>query len=83
MTPTLLSVADIAARGEAIYEARIKADETNRHGQFAVIDVESGDFEIDPDEESAAARLSARRTDQVFYVKKIGFGDYEFICGAQ
>lgn len=83
MTPTLLSVSDIAAQGEAIYDARIKAEETNRRGQFAVIDVESGDFEIDGDEEAAAARLSARRPDRVFYVKKIGFAASEFIGGAQ
>jgi len=83
MTETVQSPADIAAQGEAVYESRIQGEEASRRGQFAVIEGESGDFEVDPDEEAAAARLSARHPDSVFYVKKIGFAASEFIGGSR
>jgi len=80
---TLRSPADIAAQGEAVYESLIRGEEATRRGQFALIEVESGDFEVDPDAEAAAARLSARHPDRVFYVKKIGFAASEFIGGSR
>ncbi len=50
------------ARGQAIYEQRIRSRvEGTAQGKVVVIDVESSDYEIDPDDASATARLTARR----------------------
>ena len=76
---TMLSVEEIAAQGEMIYDARIKPDEEAYRGHFALIEIGSGDYEIDPDEEAAAARLEARHPGRVFYVRKIGFAASEFV----
>ena len=80
---TMLGVREIAALGEKIYEDRIKARENELRGQFALIDVESGDYEIDADEEAAAQRLRTRHPDSVFYVKKIGYAASESVGGAR
>ncbi len=79
---TMLSVAEVAAQGEAVYDAKIKRDEETYRSQFALIEPESGDFEIAADEEAAALRLEARHPGRVFYVKKIGFAASEFVGGA-
>ena len=53
---------DIESRGKAIYEEKIRhnVDDTHR-GKFAVIDVDSGDYEIDSDLVAALDRLDGRR----------------------
>ena len=60
------SIEEVCGRGERIYEERIKAlVEPQENGQFIVIDIESGDYEIDADSLAAEDRLQARRPDAV------------------
>ena len=63
----------LESRGQAIYEQRIRSRvEGTEHGKVVVIDVESGDYETDPDDASATARLNARRPRALTYAVRVG-----------
>src|SRR5262247_441432 len=50
MPYTHYSAAEVAARGEALYEQRIRPHvEATHQGQFVVVDIETGDYEVDAD----------------------------------
>ncbi len=65
---------EITALGEAIYREQIQPQvglvET---GTFVVIDVESGDYEIDDRDATATRRLLERRPDAVTYGLRVGY----------
>ena len=64
---------EIAARGEAIYREQIRPMiQTAQKGSFVVIDVESGDYEIDAGDADATRRLLDRLPDAVTYGVRIG-----------
>ena len=64
---------EITALGEAIYRDRIKGlVEPMETGKFVVIDVESGDYEIDPEDITAVLRLRERRPKAVTYAVRVG-----------
>ncbi len=64
---------DIAARGEAIYREQIQPQvESVPKGSFVVIDIESGDYEIDSGDASATRRLLDRRPKAVTYGVRVG-----------
>ena len=64
---------DIAARGEAIYRERIQPHvEAIKKGNFVVIDVVSGDYEIGAGDASATRRLLDRRPNAVTYGVRVG-----------
>ena len=64
---------EIARRGEALYEQAIreKVEEGNR-GSFLVVDIETGEYEVDKDDMKATERALARRPDPVLYITRIG-----------
>lgn len=65
---------DIARRGQAIYESRIRAlVEAEHKGEFLVLDVDSGDYEIDVEDIAAMKRARAKHPEAVFYIARIGF----------
>jgi hypothetical protein len=64
---------EFARRGEEIFERDIRrqlggADDE----QFVLIDIETGDFEIDADEQAAFERLQARRPDAQVWMRRVG-----------
>ena len=64
---------EIAARGEAIYRERIQPHVKSAvKGSFVVIDVETGDYEIDAGDAAATRRLLNRRPDAVTYGVRVG-----------
>ncbi len=64
---------EIAARGEAIYREKIQSQlESVEKGNFVVIDVETGDYEIDPGDAAATRRLLDRRPAAVTYGVRVG-----------
>ena len=66
--------AEIVARGKEIYREQIQSlVEPQEKGKFVVIDIESGDYEIDRDHLAATRRLRERRPDSVRYTGRIGF----------
>lgn len=65
---------EVLSRGEAIYTQQIRDRvETVHKGKFVVIDIETGEYEIDIDDLIATKRLLARRPDAVLYGLRIGF----------
>jgi hypothetical protein len=65
---------EVASRGEALYEQRIRPQVEAKHkGQFVVVDIETGDYEIDADDLAATKRALAKRSDAVLYGLRIGY----------
>lgn len=74
MPATKYTPEEIAARGEAIYDRDIRSKvEGAHHGKFLVLDVETGDYEIDEDDLTATMRLLDRRPGTVSYGIRIGY----------
>lgn len=65
---------DIVERGKEIYETRLRSlvAEGNR-GKFLVIDVQTGEYDLDADEMSALRSAKQRRKDAPLFVMRIGF----------
>lgn len=64
----------VAERGEAIYERDIRARvERENRGKYLVLDIETGEFEIDQDDLAATKRLMAKCPDAVVYGLRIGY----------
>lgn len=64
----------VESRGEEIYERQIRANvETGNKGKFVVIDIETGDYEIDDDDLHATKRALTKRPEAVLYGVRIGY----------
>ena len=67
------TIDEICDRAKKIYKEQIKhLVEPEHNGKFIVIDVETGDYEIDEDEIAADERLYERQPKAVGYLGKIG-----------
>jgi len=67
------SMAEFARRGEEIYERDIRSHvEPESEGKFVLIDIETGDYEIDDDELVASDRLLGRRPNAQIWMRKVG-----------
>lgn len=65
---------EIARCGEAIYDRDIRAKvEPDHVGEFVVVDVVTGEYEVDQDDLTASHRLLARSPEAVMYGIRIGF----------
>ena len=74
MADRTYSPEEIAARGEAIYREQIRSlVETTEKGKFVIIDIETGDYEIDTKDVTATLKLLERRPDAVTYAVRIGY----------
>ena len=76
---------EIAARGEAIYREQVQSQlESVEKGNFVVIDVETGDYEIDAGDAAATRRLLDRRPTAVTYGVRVGHrAAYSHVGGFQ
>jgi hypothetical protein len=64
---------EVARRGEEIYERDIRSRVESEHrGKFLVIDIGSGDYEIDGNALDATHRVMARHPDGERYLVRIG-----------
>jgi hypothetical protein len=65
---------EVESRGEEIYERQIRAQvEPGNKGKFVVIDIETGEFEVDEDDLQATKRVLAKRPEAVVYGLRIGY----------
>ena len=65
---------EIAARGKAIYEQQLRAKlEPGHTGKFLIIDVGSGEDEVDEDEFAASLRAHAKHPDGAFFGVRVGY----------
>lgn len=64
----------IAARGEEIYQQQIRDKVDPKHkGKFLVLDIETGDYEIDAEDLVATDRLLAKHPNATIYGVRVGF----------
>lgn len=60
--------------GRVIYNEKIREKmEPEDEGKLVVIDIHSGDYEIDRDDSAAMFRLLARRPDAYFWLERVGY----------
>ena len=65
---------EVAERGEAIYEQHIRTNvESESKGKYLVLDIESGEYEIDQDDLVATKRMMAKCPDAILYGLRIGY----------
>jgi hypothetical protein len=65
---------EVELRGEDIYERQIRGQvEAGNKGSFVVIDVQTGEFEVDDDDLKATKRLLTKRPDAVLYGLRVGY----------
>ena len=64
---------EAARLGDEIYDRDIRSQvEPQRNGEVVAIDLDTGAWEVDPDEITAAHRLEARLTDAQIWVVRAG-----------
>ncbi len=63
-----------AERGQALYDAQIRAQVEEEHrGKFLILDVNTGDYEIDAEDITASERLLARMPNAVLFGVRVGY----------
>ena len=68
-----VNTADVATVGRAIYHKKILPTLGPEDGnKLVVIDVNSGDYEIDADDMAAVTRLLERRPDAYTWLERVG-----------
>lgn len=73
MSPETLDCEELARRGQEYYDKFLRAElEPGHKGEFLVLEVESGEYELDADEAAALNRAMERHPDRVFYVLRVG-----------
>lgn len=69
-----LPAGEIARRGQALYESRIRPHvERDHFGKFLVLDIDSGEYEIDADHLAASDRAAAKHPDAPLFAIRIGY----------
>jgi hypothetical protein len=64
---------EIARRGDAIYERTVSPLlQPDDQGKFVVIDIETGEYEVDVDELAASDRLLARLPNAQVWLRRVG-----------
>lgn len=67
------STDEIVARGKEIYDKQLKSKLEPQHiGKFLVIDIESGEYEMDEDDLKASLRASRNRPGAPHFGMRIG-----------
>ena len=65
---------EISARGKALYETKLKAQLEPEHiGKYLVIDIETGDYEMDLDGEKASVRAFQKKPLGARYGMRVGY----------
>ncbi len=65
---------EVELRGEDLYEREIRQlVEVGNQGKFVVVDIETGEFEVDDDDLRATKLALAKRPDAVLYGLRIGY----------
>lgn len=62
-----------ARRGDEIYDRDVRSQlEPQHNGEIVAIDLDTGAWEVDPDQDAAANRLEARLPDAQIMVMRVG-----------
>ena len=67
------TTAEVVRLGREIYEREVRARvEVAHDGEFVIVDVTTGDWEVDEDDVAASERVLARNPDAVLYFARVG-----------
>lgn len=62
------------SRGQALYDERLRdVVESRERGKFLVLDVETGEYEIDFDEVTALRRAKHKNPDAALFILRVGY----------
>ncbi len=65
---------EVARRGEALYERQIRPQiSAADQGKFLVVDIDTGEYELDTSELVAFKRAKAKNREGVLYMLRVGF----------
>ncbi len=83
MEAALFSQEEVALRGKALYAQSIRSQVENEAniGKMVIIDIETGDYEIDDIGIVSAQRLHAKRPNARLYGIRIGYNVAEALGG--
>lgn len=71
------SAEEIVRRGQEIYEDRLRSQLEPEHiGKYLVIDIETGEYELDEDGHAASVRAFQKKPDGARYGMRIGHRAY-------
>jgi hypothetical protein len=74
MQDTRFTSDEIVKRGQALYDEQIRLKvEAGNKGKFLVINVETGEFEMDADDVAAAKRARSRFPDAPLFSMRVGY----------
>ena len=74
MADTATDYADLARRGQAYYDAHLRARlEPEHEGEFLVLEVESGEYELDASKLAALDRAEGKHPGRAFYILRVGY----------
>ncbi len=83
IVPVRMSGAEVAERGKALYAQSIRArvEVKENIGKMVIIDVETGDYEVDEIGLAASRHLQAKRPEAELYGIRIGYKSAEVLGG--
>ncbi len=83
MEAVLLSREEVALRGKALYQQRIRelVEHEENIGKMVIIDIETGDYAVDDIGIASAEQLHARRPNARLYGIRIGYNVAESLGG--
>jgi len=76
---------EVGQRGEALYEQKIRSavDTEENIGKMVIIDVETGEYEVDERGLAPARRLQSLHPNAALYGKRIGYDVAEALGGVR
>mgnify|MGYP006969354987 FL=1 len=64
---------ELLRRGEEVFERDVRSKITDADPQsYLLIDINTGDFEVDADSDAASERLRERRPEALIYFRRVG-----------
>ncbi len=65
---------EIVQRGQALYDQQIRDKvDPSAKGKFLVLNIETGEYDIDADELAALRRAKAKNPDAPLYILRVGY----------
>ena len=73
MSDRTYTTEEVVQLGREIYEREIRVQvEASHDGEFVVVDVTTGAWEVDEDDVAASERVLAKNSDAVLYFARVG-----------
>jgi protein tyrosine phosphatase (PTP) superfamily phosphohydrolase (DUF442 family) len=73
MRDSTYTTEEVVRLGREIYEREVRAKvEASHDGEFVVVDVTTGAWEVDEDDVAASERVLAKNADAVLYFARVG-----------